>query len=136
VIIVSVPHTGTRFLKKRLGIKDHIHTVALWEHLLEKTEGRTIISPLRNPVSVWRSTTRRWVTPDIPLDTHSFLRSWYMLHALSLVRDIDFIAIDKQQDERITDWAPVGKGDEGRAVHPDIDLKPLYELPFIKEFYQ
>jgi hypothetical protein len=57
------------------------------------------------------------------------------MHALTLVREIDFIAVDLQEDPRITDWSPIGHNDNGEAKHPDIKLSHIYKLPFVERFY-
>lgn len=134
-LIVSIPQTGTRFLRERLGVRDFVHTIESWEQLVGKTEGRNIVSPLRSPAACWASSTRRWTTSR-PFDTELWLHSWYMMHALSLVRDIDFIVIEKRDDPRISDWSKVGDRDEGknRSI-PDIGLRHIYELPFVKARY-
>jgi hypothetical protein len=59
-----------------------------------------------------------------------------MMHAVTLWRQVDFIAVDLRDDERIRNWEPVGDTDPGNAVHPAIDLTFLYDLPFVKAFYR
>jgi len=135
VIIVSIPHTGTRFLRRRMRTKRYIHVTEPWDKLVETLTGREVISPLRSPQSVWRSYSRRWVDPDSPIDTIGFINNWYTMHTLTLFFDIDFIPVDLQQDKRITDWSPIGERDAGDAVHPDIDLSKVYQLPFVQKWY-
>ena len=137
-IIVSVPHTGTRFLAERLGIKDRVHTVFPWENILKKVEGKKIIAPLRRPRDAWKSKIRRMNPELLAENTVGWFNSWYMLHALSLVKEIDFIPVDLKQDPRITDWTPVtGEGHLNNTEFLDvgINLRKLYDLPFVKRFY-
>lgn len=135
-IIVSIPHTGTRFLKERLGIDKHIHTIVDWDSLMREIEGKYIIAPLRNPKDVWMSDVRRWLKWDAEDNVSRFVAAWYVMHALTLFRDIDFIPVDLQQDDRITDWTPVsGELDRNNKKHPQICLRRIYALPFVERYY-
>lgn len=136
-IIVSIPHSGTRFLKKRLGIEEHVHTHTNWNTLLKRVRGRTIISPLRNPDAVWRSWCRR---RNVELDKFpliEFAAGWYVMHTLAQMFEVDFIPVDKQEDRRIRDWSKVGDRDESAALWKAhrIDLRALYKLPYVQEHY-
>jgi hypothetical protein len=137
-ILVSIPYTGTRFLKERLGLKRTTHTTANWESLLGLVKGRKIIAPLRDPKSCWRSTVRRMTntnTRDFK-NVAGFFKAWYQMHSLTLLYDVDFIPVDLRQDSRIQDWEPVGNDDRGENEKaPDVHLRELYELPFVKQFY-
>ena len=112
-IIVSVPHCGTRFLKERLGIKDHVHTTKEWNSLVRRVANRKIIVPLRKPVDVWRSWCRRHEGRNFPYA--GYYLAWGALQALDYQFDLDVICVDKQEDPRITDWSKVGDGDASRA---------------------
>lgn len=136
-IIVSVPHSGTRFLKKRLEVSEHEHANANWLKLWEKVEGRHIIVPLRKPADVWRSWCRRWPDDAVLNWAAGFFVSWTVLHALDQLCELDVICIDKCQDPRITDWQAVGDKDNGAAgwkLHK-VDLRPLYKLPIVNRHY-
>jgi hypothetical protein len=90
-----------------------------------------IIAPIRDPKAVWVSWSRRGKTEL------EFMRSFYTMHALSLIREIDFIAVDLKQDLRITDWTPIGEDDPGKTFPvQNFDCRPLYQLPFVKQFYE
>lgn len=136
-IIVSIPHTGTRFLKDRLGIEEHVHTNANWVRILERVNGKRIVSPLRSPYQVWRSWCRRRDEPSINNWVGHFFASFYQMHALDQMFDIDFVCVDKREDERIEDWSRVGDGDPDHVkwkLHR-VDLRVLYKIPFVNEHY-
>jgi hypothetical protein len=134
-IIVSMPHCGTRFLKERLGLKDHVHTTANWETLTQRIRGRKIIVPLREPPAVWRSWCRRENPRMFPYA--NFFLGWGVLQLLDSTLSLDVIAVDLQEDERITDWRKVGDEDMSRAGWQliKVDLRPLYRLPIIDRYY-
>lgn len=134
-IIVSVPHCGTRFLKERLGIKQHIHTTHEWSSLVKRLEGQEIIVPLRKPDSVWRSWCRRHDRRNFPFA--DYYLAWGALQMVANQFEIDVICVDKQEDSRITDWKPIGDEDASRARWEliKIDQRPMYRLPIIVEHY-
>jgi len=134
-IIVSVPHCGTRFLKERLGIKEHIHTTHEWSSLVERLEGQHIVVPLRNPDAVWRSWCRRHDQHKFPYA--DYYLSWAALQMVANRFDVDVICVDKQEDPRISDWRKVGDEDASRARWGliKIDQRPLYRLPIVFENY-
>lgn len=141
-IIVSIPHTGTRFLCERLGVEKRVHTHSKWESLYSQVEGKHIIAPLRNPPDVWESWARRKNPPGTehsakmePFPYATFFSAWYNMHTLDMMFDVDFICVDKCEDHRITDWSPVGHGDKGTVVRPATELRPLYYLPFVRRHY-
>lgn len=134
-IIASIPHSGTRFLKRRLGIDEHIHIGPDWYVLLEKTQDREIVVPLRSPSDIWRSWCRRNAPDKFPYS--QFFVAWGCLHALDQMLELDVVCIDKRDDPRITDWSEVGCEDAGVAAWKllKVDLRPLYELPIVKRHY-
>lgn len=134
-IIVSVPHCGTRFLMNRLGINDHIHTMASWDSLLRRIEGRKVYVPLRNPPDVWRSWCRRHQPQIFPYG--QFFLSWGCLQMLDSIRDVDIICVDHRTDPRIDDWGKVGDEDASKVGWQLIktDLRPLYRLPIVEKYY-
>jgi len=136
-LVVSIPHTGTRFLKARLGITEHIHTIVYWDSLMrEVNKYDHIVAPLRDPSAVWQSTYRRWLKPDAHDNLHRFIAAWYMMHALTLVRDVDFIPVDLKLDPRITDWEPVtGELERNNKIKPNLCLMSIYALPFVAQYY-
>lgn len=134
-IIVSVPHSGTRFLKRRLDIEDHIHIGPDWDILLERVRDRHIVVPLRSPSDIWRSWCRRNTAEKFPYS--QFFVAWGCLHALDQLCELDVICIDKREDQRISDWSEVGNEDAGVANWKllKVDLRPLYEVPIVKRHY-
>lgn len=140
-LIVSIPHTGSRFLRERLGIEEIVHTERNWHDLINKTAGHHLIAPLRNPMSVLSSAVRRTPPELIMFDEAGWIHNWYMMHALTLIRQVDFIVLEHESDPRITDWSPVGHNDDGeRPIYnrplPPMDLGKIYELPFVVAAYR
>jgi hypothetical protein len=144
-VIVSIPHTGSRFLSARLAIDEIVHTELSWSELIKKTAGKVLVSPLRRPEDVLKSAVRR-TPPELPLDVAGWFHCWYMMHALTLIRNIDFIVLEDMEDPRIFDWSPVGKDDkgslapDGRPMYHDRPVPPLpldkiHELPFVRARY-
>jgi hypothetical protein len=135
-IIVSIPHSGTRFLKERFAIEQHIHTIEPWEKICEAVEGKNIIAPLRSPMNVFRSWCRRRA-PKEPFPYTAMVGAWYVMHALTLVlANIDFINIDKAKDSRITDWRPVGGKDPGDwSLRELTDIHALHKIPFVRKHF-
>lgn len=136
-IVVSVPHSGTRFIRKRLGVEDYIHTSASWEKLWQEVKGREIVVPLRSPSTVWRSWCRRESGRDVLQWSPGFFVAWTVLHALDRLFELDVICIDTQQDPRIADWTAEGDKDAsgtGWKLHK-VDLRPLYKLPIVAEHF-
>jgi hypothetical protein len=131
-LIVSIPHSGTRFLRTRLGIREIKHTIEHWPCLLKATEDRHIISPIREPMSVWAS---YWhYNRDVALQL--YFRAFYTMHALTLVREIDWIAVDLQYDPRIENWEPVSDNPSRPDPHYPPDFRHIYDLPFVQQFYK
>jgi len=131
-IIVSIPHTGTRFLQERLGVEKSVHTISKWSSLYNQVEGKQIFAPLRHPTDVWVSWARR---KKDPFPYAEFFSAWYLMHTLDMLFDVDFICLDKRDDPRITDWAPIGHDDPGSPGLPLIELRPLFFLPFVNRHY-
>lgn len=131
-IIVSIPHTGTRFLQERLGVEKSVHTISKWSSLYHQVEGKQIIAPLRHPNNVWGSWARR---KKDPFPYAEFFSAWYLMHTLDMLFDVDFICLDKRDDPRITDWTPLGHDGPGPYGLPLIELRPLFFLPFVNRHY-
>jgi len=130
-VIVSVQHSGSRFLAERLGVdKSHIvHTYTELSQVVTDIQGRDILSPIRHPQSVWESWCKRG-----RVDYATFMYSFFTLGALASMCHVDFIAVDKQQDSRIKDWSKVSS-DDREVKCPSVDLNPLKMIPFVREFY-
>lgn len=136
-MIVSVPHTGTRFLKERLAIKDHIHTHTRCGTVLKRVKNRQLIAPLRAPADVWGSWCRRAGEKEPLMWAPSFFAAWFVMYALDLTFGVDFICIDKQEDARITDWSIVGAKEPkyARGKLHGVDLSVLFSIPFLQQHY-
>lgn len=132
-MILSVPHSGTRFLKDRLGDPDHAHTHWGWDRIstaLAACDCPPIV-PLRSPADVWNSWCRR--NPD-NFPYCEFFLAWGQLHALDMMMELDVICIDRQDDPRIDDWTPTGVYDAGQGILP-IDLRSLHNLPIVERYF-
>ncbi len=132
---MSVPYSGTRFLMRNLGIMQRVHTYTPWNELMEILEGKTIITPMRDPAKNWLSWARRW-PKDKPIDHQivQYTRAWHVLHAVSLIKELDVIPVDLQQDKRVSNWIPVGDGDPGDNIHA-LNTDSIYELPIVQKYY-
>ena len=134
-LVVSIPHTGTRFIQARLDIREFVHTHKRWDLLYEQVKDRKIIAPLRNPNDVWVSTARRQNPETKPFPYARFFGAWNIMHTLDMLFDVDFICVDKREDPRITDWSPEGHNTRDAFDWPPISLGPLYRLPFVRRHY-
>lgn len=135
-IVVSIPHTGTRFLKERLGIEHHVHTHKSWEIICKEIAGKRLVSPLRHPLNVWKSWAKRHRVTRFPYI--GFAASWYLMHTLDMLYEIDFIDLEVKTDPRIKNWSRVGDDDVEVTVEdtlPPGDFNQLYKLPFVQRFY-
>lgn len=135
-IVISVPHSGTNFVKERMNAQLAIHTWIDW-HVLYKhaQEADHIYVPMRNPVDVhetWirRSRMRFW------RDIEEWYCAWYNLNAIVHLFDCDIIYVDKQEDPRIKDWGKVGSLPKARPDHwQEITIERLWELPIVRDHY-
>lgn len=104
---------------------------------MRRVHGATkIYVPLRNPYDIWISWCRR-KRLDTPAQIQGWYRSWYQLHALDMMYDLDVICVDQQKDERITSWKVVGHDpgyDKFELV--DVNLASLWELPIVWRHYE
>lgn len=119
----------------RLGVKDHIHTMANWDSLLRRITGRKVYVPMRNPPDVWRSWCRRHNPKNFPYG--QFFLAWGCLQLLDTMAEIDIICVDHKVDPRIKDWGKVGDTDASKIgwQHLKTDLRPLYRLPIVERNY-
>lgn len=133
-VIVSVPHSGTHFLKHHFGCES-IHANVPWHSIMRRLPANArILVPLRKPEDVWASWGKRYEHPDLA----HFLSGWYIIHALSLVCDIDFININAQVDKRISEWTPRGILEEYPYTPkplPKNFRNGLYLLPYVNQHF-
>jgi hypothetical protein len=136
--LISIPHTGTHFLKKILenaGFKLNIKHIEGWKPMDE-----LIVSPLRDPYETYVS----WVSRERDQD---FTEKWHMFNDMYEAQNVEVVPIDtdnkrdhlKRLGDKLdtiltTDWKPVNSS--GKKVKVDwVDLKEIYDLPVVKQFY-
>jgi hypothetical protein len=142
VNLVSVPHTGTKFLRKLLI--DHGIDFTMTHYF--EFQGGVTVSPIRDPLKCYNTFMRR----QRPIS--QFYDSWHRFNEFYETQDYPIIPVDvkthrtkalKKLSERLgvplrTDWKPVGTSKnldfpEIKAV--DIDLSEIYALPVVKQYY-
>ena len=139
-LIVSVPHSGTRFFRDRLNWRHHRHTFGYFDVLLKEIEeyGGKVLIPLRHPQDVLKSWASRqknyqyqWLS--------QFAIAWAYADWIARVYDAEVWQIEKQDHPLITDWTPVGDKDpkkrEDESVQSIIDytdISPVFALPLIQ----
>ena len=64
-----------------------------------------------------------------------FATGWFNMHLLDILFDVDFINLEAKNDPRITNWKPIGNDDYGPYERGEIDLRPIYKLPFVKRHF-
>lgn len=121
---------------ERLEIKDQIHTHTEWGRLEKELEGKKIYSPLRHPLKVWESWVRR-NNPERGFPYITFAFNWYAMHMIDTMYDVEFVNLETQDDSRITDWERIGHHENGEYFEfpVPIDMKKLFNLPFVKRHY-
>lgn len=139
-LIVSVPHSGTRFFEQRLGWYDHRHTFGWFDRLLTDIaayDGKVLV-PLRHPQDVLRSWAARqrnyqsqWLS--------QFSIAWTYLDWVVRIYDAEVWQVEKQDHPLITDWTPVGNKDRKTAKPESVetimdytDISPVFALPLIQ----
>lgn len=145
VMLLSVPHTGTRFLRKLIEPTFNLHThpsTGLGKTRAMLKISRLIVCPLRDPAKVWESFCRKGLSDG------QFWLSWARLWHLSHEFSIYYMPIDvSESQDRLnllgeilgrplkTDWAPVGHEPQHQGEIREHDLADLYAIPFIKRWY-
>jgi len=138
--VVSIPHTGTRFLLELLKFNKgfvHVDHAQAKPRILDK---QVVICPLRDPLKVWVSWHKRNESRE------KFRYCWHRMNELDAVRPIFYFPVDVPQrdfylsllanmigQELTTTWEPVGHEPGEHA--PIIDLSDIYALPIAKRFY-
>lgn len=147
-VIVSIPYSGTRYLRKALKIPKCVHTYVGPERLLEYVgNAKLIVVPLRKPESNWKAWARRWPEGK-PWDRRiaEFERAWmgmawfleYMdsyynsnpasRQVLRIYPDYNFPSVEGVPRE--------GADDEG-ANEYDYDVSHLYmNYKFVTDYYK
>lgn len=152
--MISIPYSGTRFLKKTFKISQNCHSFAEPPLLISYVGDReNIVVPLRRPEDNWKAWARRWPKHK-PWDDRiaGFERSYLgMYWVLEYFKDRNIIIIpldllDNQATEleRIARdnglrYIPVeervGETDEGDNWY-DYDVKKVYRYNYIKQHYK
>ena len=106
-----------------------------WSHLAKKLDGADqIYVPMRHPHDVWTSWCRR---RRLSSENQIMLwhRSWYQLHTLDMMYDLDVICVDK--DERVAGIPVIGH-DPGYDTFDlvDVSLNSLWQLPIVNRHYE
>jgi hypothetical protein len=134
-IIVSVPHSGSHFLKKHLQATHIHHTWLEWDGLVRLCkEAEHIYVPLRHPRDIFES----WGKRKQMNNPTQWYRAWIHLQALDDLFDLDIVAVDQQKDERIRCWRPenhVTTSQQRGALESSVFWEPLLGLPIISRYY-
>lgn len=154
-MILSVPHTGTRFLVEVTGYSFmHSYEYMTPQDIINRMNGGVLCAPLRDPWEVWTTWYQRYggrkylMDPDHPKSMES---AWRAMAALDRHFDITFVPIDvpkhrdiqlaKLSDQMgkwlVTDWSPVAARPDHKKQKevPDKNLDWVYQLPFVSQFY-
>mgnify|MGYP000076110558 FL=1 len=156
MLLVSVPHTGTRFLQ---GLTNapfmHSYEYTTPQNIVDRGGSDILCAPLRDPWEVWKTWYQRYpnlfyiLDPDHP---KSMETAWRSLAALDReFGSVIYIPVDvpDRRDEQLqslseamgrdlsTDWEPVAARTQEKKLRevPEKDLSWIYQLPFVEEFY-
>lgn len=139
-IVVSVPGSGTRFVKERLNVETSWHTWENWDHLRKQCDQADVLYiPIRQPQKVFESWVKngRFGGPRHLL----WYKAWYQLNMLYLLYpSAEVICVDKKNSELIKDWRPVGQStnlitDPQLELTDGINWQVMHELPVVYEHY-
>lgn len=149
--IISIPHTGTRFLRQLLGIARRDRTCP-HHHILAKSPTahvqmanqvrRGIVVPLRDP----RAVLATWIKHKRRVS--DYLKSWELLEELDAKWPLLYLCVDHpKRDEQLahlaryfelplaTDWQPVGHS-EGEPTLPAVEWDEVYYRLPVSRFYE
>ena len=142
ISIVSIPSTGTIFLKELInpdGFK-HAHSYKTLEMLQET---RHIVAPLRHPALVWATHAKKQSAPFEFWNAFEMMDKWAKLFRIHFIpidlprlRVLRLREFEKQTGKLYqTSWKPKNETPPNDRVVPDVDLGPLWEYPFVKNHY-
>jgi len=161
--VISVPHTGTRFVFGFLNCH-HRHIYEEWDVLEKEIQNHVIVVPLRDPRLVWQSWIN-WIQPnavnlragDIVMKLDNFQNCWERLGQLDWKHKVYYVPIDHADrdkeisllsevlDETIApDWSnKVGHYEptqenklwQETAEYPQVNWNLIYSLPMVNRFY-
>lgn len=148
-VIVSIPYSGTRYLRSALNIPKSVHTYVPPDVMMEYIgDARYIFAPLRQPESNWAAWARRWPHGK-PWDRRiaEFERAWMGMAWICNEYDVQFIPLDHDVGPRLLTGAQelvglvpfepekrFGEDDEGSNSY-DYNVKHLYRYNFVKQYY-
>ena len=124
-LVLSVPHCGTRSLKKLMGC-GHAHVFIREHPRWVGFEDTYLVCPLREPRRVWQSWVKRHNTGR-GLDLSLFDKQWRHLEALDKDYEIHYIPLMGEGEGH-------GDGPLETDITPDWDY--IYALPMIRRFYE
>ena len=131
-MIYSVPHTGTHFLMKLLGMKA--------KHYDGMPEEDLIISPIRDPWETYVSWVSRGRDQDFDKPWRIFNEAWEAKEVLILPidhkdRDNCLETLGKRLNMQLrTNWIPENTGNPKEVEK--IDLSHIYSLPVVRGYYE
>lgn len=145
VLITSVPHTGTVFLRDVLYCNyfhcDDLTPAQFDNHFQDKV----IVSPLRDPRAVYCSWIKRENTL-LGINRNRFIKNWKRLREIDEKYDVHYIPVDRPERvsqlqaledkldrELKTDWEP--KNSVPGDVSEIENIKWIYDLRPVKEYY-
>ena len=153
-MILSVPHTGTRTIAKITGYPYlHTYDYTTPQDIRNRNGDGVICVPLRNPADVWATWAQRYEARPFVLDPDhpkSMETAWRALSAIDRIFDIVYVPVDRpDRDKQLAilsermgqvlhaDWTPQGArpAERKQATVPERDLDFIYELPFVRRFY-
>ena len=137
ILVFSVPHTGTHFIKYMLeknGFMPWVRHVNAWS-------GEDCICPIRDPYETYCT----WVTRDRKQD---FYEQWETLNRICTQGKGFVLPIDtedrgkrlidlslKLNREIKTDWNPENVTDRTK-IRPVVDLSDIYNLQVVRDYYR
>jgi hypothetical protein len=135
--IISIPYTGTHFIKNLLesaGLKVRARHVEAWEPTPD-----LIIAPIRNPLDVYIS----WISNERDQD---FFKKWKDFNKMFEEQNLFILPIDTEDRDCYlaelssvlgvklkTDWKPINQ--KVRRGVETVDLSEVYSLPVVRKFY-
>lgn len=155
--VVSVPFSGTRFLRHTLSIPKSVHTYMDPTRILEYIQGVDLfVIPLRDPRTNWVSWARRWPEKGKTWDKRiaEFERAWLGMawflegvlnsdNATVLVYPLDQMTnvgsrladdASKHNLEYKPDVPKIGNEDHGSNTY-EYDVSHIYKYDFVRRYY-
>lgn len=147
VQIVTIPHTGTRFIRELLEKHGFLTNVCHFHEFQEKEEKGLVVSTIRNPHNVYRT----WIGQDrFNAARLDWKTSWELLNKMYKTKNnfvLIPIDIENEREKALdqlsnilktqikTDGIPVGSFPNCWVPYAEHDIRPIFELPVVKRFY-